>query len=217
MERCHPRVWTVVSTMFGQNSYVVAGDDDPRCVVLDPGLEPGKIVRLITGNGLTPEAILITHGHADHIAGIEALTRRWPEIEIVIGEADAPKLTDPNLNLSADFGFPLVAPPATRTVREGDRLVYGLLTFQVLEIPGHSEGHVVYLVEGASPPLAFVGDVIFARSVGRTDLPNGSFQLLAEGIRAKIYSLSDNTELFSGHGEPTTVGAERKLNPYVRG
>ncbi|HOP76408.1 MAG: MBL fold metallo-hydrolase [Thermogutta sp.] len=216
-DRTHPRVWTIVSAMFDQNCYVVANDDCQECVIIDPGLEPGKIIRSISAQGLIPRAILITHGHADHIAGIEGVWRRWPEIEIVVGEQDAEKLTNPRLNLSADFGFPLTTPPPTKLVRDGDQLTIAGLEILVREVPGHSAGHVVYVVNQATPPLAFVGDVIFAGSVGRTDFPGGSMEQLAEGIRSKIYSLPEETELWPGHGEPTTVGRERRTNPFVRG
>ena len=216
MERTHPRVWTVVATMFQQNCYIVAADDSQECVIIDPGLEPGKIARTIAAQKLNPKAILVTHGHADHIAGVEALSRRWPQLDIIVGEQDAEKLTNPRLNLSADFGFPLTTPLPTRLVRDGDRLTIAGLEFLVREVPGHSTGHVIYIVSPADPPIVFVGDVIFAGSIGRTDFPDGSFEELAAGIRTKIYSLSDDTELWSGHGEPTTVGREKRTNPFVR-
>lgn len=217
MEQRDPKVVTIVSAMFGQNCYVVYRDNRSDCIIIDPGLDWGKIIRKVTHLDLTPAAILITHGHADHIAGVEAVKQRWPEAEIVVGKRDAQKLTDPTLNLSADFGFPLTTPPADRLVEDGRFLEYAGMQILVREVPGHSEGHVIYLLNDVTPPLAFVGDVIFAGSVGRTDFPGGDFGLLAEGIRSKIYTLPPETQLWSGHGPPTTVGHEKTHNPFVRG
>jgi glyoxylase-like metal-dependent hydrolase (beta-lactamase superfamily II) len=166
--------------------------------------------------GVLPNAILITHGHSDHIAGNAALKQRWPDCPIVVGKAEAAKLIDPDLNLSAMFGLPMVSPAADATVSDGDTYEAAGMCIKVLEIPGHSAGHVVYQIEGAQPAIVFVGDVIFAGSVGRTDFPDGDFDRLAQGIRDKLFTLPDETILYPGHGPSTTVGREKRSNPFVR-
>lgn len=206
---------TIVSHPFEQNSYVARLPDRSDCVVVDPGLEPTKVIRFLDKEKLTPAAFLVTHGHSDHIGGCGAMKNRWPACPIVIGEADAPKLTDPWLNLSADFGVPLVCPAADVLVRDGDTYEAAGFAWQVRTIPGHSVGHVVYLWEGAKPAIVFVGDVIFAGSIGRTDFQDGDHQALTSGIRSKLFSLPDPTVLLPGHGPATTVGEEKKSNPYV--
>ncbi len=206
---------TVVSVPFEENSYIVYRDGNSQCLIIDPGLEPERVLRAIDDHGLTPAAILNTHGHSDHIAGNARLKERWPDCPLVIGENEAPKLLDPHLNLSAMFGMPITSPPADTTVTDGQVYSAADIPLRVLEIPGHSAGHVVYLVEQREPPIAFVGDVIFNGSIGRTDFPDGDFDALADGIREKLYRLPDDTELFPGHGPPTTVGREKKHNPYV--
>ena len=208
---------TIVSDAFQENCYVAQLGGRSDCLVIDPGLEPEKILSHLQQHGLVPAAILLTHGHADHIAGSGALKRRWPDCPLVIGAGDAAKLTDPWQNLSGAFGFALTAPPADVTVGEGE--VYSAAGFDlvVLGIPGHSAGHVVYLWKEHRPVVAFVGDVIFAGSIGRTDFPDGDFPALEAGIRLKLYTLPDDTILYSGHGPATTVGTEKRTNPFVPG
>jgi hydroxyacylglutathione hydrolase len=206
---------TIVSQPFGQNSYVAGLRGRTDCVVIDPGLEPQKIIRHLEEHGLTPAAILITHGHSDHIGGNAAVKKRWPDCSIVIGAADAPKLTDPWLNLSASFGTPLVSPAADQTVNDSDDYDAAGFHWQVRTIPGHSVGHVVYLWEGQEPAVVFVGDVIFAGCIGRTDFPDGDQRALLFGIRSKLFTLPDETILLPGHGEPTTVGKEKRDNPFA--
>jgi glyoxylase-like metal-dependent hydrolase (beta-lactamase superfamily II) len=208
-------VATIVSNPFQENTYIAQLEGQSDCLVVDPGLEPEKILDYLSTHQLTPAAILITHGHSDHIAGNAALKQRWPACPIVIGAADAPKLTDPVLNLSSGFGFRLISPPADVTLNDGDTYQATGLELKVLAVPGHSAGHMVYLWQGGTPPLAFVGDVIFAGSVGRTDFPDGDFHQLARGIRDKLFTLPDETLLYSGHGPPTTVGRQRRSNPFV--
>lgn len=215
MEGSKLELATLVSVPFEENTYVarLAGRDD--CLVIDPGLEPEIVLEYLERHQLTPRAILNTHGHGDHIGGNRALKGRWPNCPLVIGAGDAPKLTDTELNLSAAFGLGIDSPPADVIVNDGD--VYSAAGFdlEVAEIPGHSVGHVVYVWKGHSPYVVFVGDVIFAGSVGRTDFPGGSFSQLAQGIRSKLFSLPDDTVLLSGHGPQTTVGREKRTNPYV--
>lgn len=208
-------VATIVSNPFQENTYVAHWEGQTDCLVVDPGLEPEKILDHLSTHRLTPAAILVTHGHSDHIAGNAALKQRWPACPLVIGAADAPKLTNPVLNLSSGFGFRIVSPPADVTLNDGDTYQAAGLELKVLAVPGHSAGHVVYLWQDGTPPLAFVGDVIFHGSIGRTDFPDGDFDQLVRGIRDKLFTLPDETLLYSGHGPTTTVGRERKDNPFV--
>jgi glyoxylase-like metal-dependent hydrolase (beta-lactamase superfamily II) len=164
---------------------------------------------------LRPAAILCTHGHADHIGGNATLKQQWPECPLVIGHGDAEKLTDAELNLSAGFGVPVVSPPADRTLREGEQFRAAGFEFDVYEAPGHSCGHVVFLCRQCQPWRLFGGDVLFHGSVGRTDFPDGDFDALRSAIHDKLFTLPDDTIVLSGHGPATTIGHEKRTNPFV--
>ena len=210
------RVATVVSRPFQENTFVAWLVGRTDCLVIDPGLEPDRIMELLDDEQLIPAAILNTHGHSDHIAGNRAMKDRWPDCPLVIGEHETAKLADPRLNLSADFGIALVSPPADATVRDGE--IYRTAGFDLLvrEIPGHSSGHVVFIWQAGLPPLVFGGDVLFAGSVGRTDeMVGGNFGQLSSGIREKLFILPDDTIVFPGHGPATTIGEEKRSNPFV--
>jgi glyoxylase-like metal-dependent hydrolase (beta-lactamase superfamily II) len=211
-----PRVLTVVSRPFDENSYVVWRDGRTDCLIFDPGFEPDLILEAIEGHQLRPVAIVNTHGHSDHIAGNAAMKESWPECPLVIGINETGKLSDPMQNLSGLFGLPLTSPPANQTLDEGDQYSVAGFEFLVREIPGHSSGHLVFISQNDAPQVVFGGDVLFAGSVGRTDFPDGDFDRLAAGIRQKLYTLPDDTIVYPGHGEPTTIGHEKRTNPFVR-
>jgi glyoxylase-like metal-dependent hydrolase (beta-lactamase superfamily II) len=209
------RLKTIVSRPFDENSYIAHLEGKQECLVVDPGLEPDAIVRYLDSQQLAPAAILNTHGHSDHIAGNAELKARWPNCPLAIGRGDADKLADPRLNLSAMFGGYVTSPPADVLLADGD--VYCAAGFElfVAAIPGHSAGHIVFIWKAASPPVVFGGDVLFAGGIGRTDFPDGDMQQLTAGIHAKLFILPDETIVLPGHGPPTTIGQEKRDNPWV--
>jgi glyoxylase-like metal-dependent hydrolase (beta-lactamase superfamily II) len=140
---------------------------------------------------------------------------RYPQAPLVIGVHETALLSDPNLNMSAPFGFSIVSPPADQTVNEGDTIEFAGIKLEVLEIPGHSPGHVVFVVR-ETPIIVLSGDVLFRGSVGRCDFPGGDFELLASGIRTKLYTLPDDAVVYPGHGPVTKVGHEKRTNPFVK-
>jgi glyoxylase-like metal-dependent hydrolase (beta-lactamase superfamily II) len=201
--------------LFDQNSYLVAVPGGEECVIVDPGLEPDEILAEIDRHGWRPAAILNTHGHADHIAGNAAMKERWPECPLIIGAGDASKLTDPVGNLSAGFGIRLVSPKADRLVREGEELELAGIVWTVLETPGHSSGHVVFVAKQTTPVLIVGGDVLFAGSIGRSDFPDSDPGALEASIKNKLFKFPDDAVVLPGHGPATTIGEEKRTNPFV--
>jgi len=208
---------TVVDQFFSENTYIAFLEGRDDCLVIDPGLEPDRIIATIEEIGKTPAAILNTHGHSDHIAGNASLKERWPDSPLVIGESEAFKLLDPNANLSAQYGLPIVSPAADVLLNEPDRYEIAGLELEVRFTPGHSPGHIVFVWHDHDPKMVFGGDVLFQGSIGRTDFVDGSFEDLEASIREKLYVLPDKTVILPGHGPSTTVGDEKRTNPFVPG
>lgn len=204
------------SGMLTVNCYVLiapAGADDTpgRCWVVDPG-DDAPLAFLAKKN-LRPERILITHGHADHLIGVPSMKRTYPEALITAPVGDAGMLTDPRGNLSAMLIMAVVSPPADETVKPGDELALGPLTWRVLDVAGHSPGGAAFYCAQAG--VVIVGDALFAGSIGRFDLPGGNEQALLKNIHRNLLSLPEETRVLPGHGAPTTIGQEKRENPYL--
>ena len=209
------KLTVVVDQLFAENTYIAHLDGRNDCLVVDPGLEPARITDALDAQSLTPAAILNTHGHADHIAGNAELKNRWPHAPLIIGEGDAHKLSDPTANLSAQYGMALRSPPADAYVNEPDTYQAAGFELEVFHTPGHSIGHVVFLWKNDSTWVVFGGDVLFQGSIGRTDLLDGSFEQLRNSIQEKLFILPDATIVLPGHGAQTTIGEEKRSNPFV--
>lgn len=208
-------VASIVSMPFAENTYVAHVEGQQECLVFDPGLEPELIFEYLDSQRLVPAAILNTHGHGDHIGGNAAMKERWPDAPLVIGSKEAEKLTDPKLNLSAALGAGFVSPPADVLLDEGDVYEAAGIRLEVLETPGHSTGHIVFVCRQHEPILIFGGDVLFEGSIGRTDFPGCSYPELAATIHNKLFTLPDDAVVLPGHGNPTTIGREKRTNPFV--
>jgi glyoxylase-like metal-dependent hydrolase (beta-lactamase superfamily II) len=208
---------TVESQPFAENSYVVWRDGGAEAFVIDPGFEPELILDALAERNLAHAAIVCTHGHVDHMAGNAALKKAFPQAPILIGPGDAAMLTDAELNLSAPFGMPVTSPPADRLVKEGDRVTVAGIELEVFDAPGHSPGHVVYLIRETMPFLVLGGDVLFRGSVGLTDFPGGSFAVLKGHIERVLWPLPADTVVYPGHGPGTNLGPEKPTNPFVGG
>lgn len=194
------------------NAYVVVDASRTRAIVIDPGTADGALVRKL--DGLQVEAILLTHAHFDHIGGVDALRKKY-NCPVYIHALEKDWLTDAGKNGSlrwAQVTPPIVTDPADAFVADGQTLELCGETFKVLHTPGHSPGSVSYLVGD----LLFAGDALFRRSVGRTDLPGGNQDQLFKSIRDKLYALPDDVIVLPGHGPETTIGEEKRGNPYVR-
>jgi len=209
----------VESAPYAQMAYVLWRPERTDAIVVDPGFDAQTILDLLEHDGRSLAAILNTHGHVDHIAGNAALKAAHPDAPIIIGRGDVPMLADGGRNLSLAHGTAVLSPPADRVVDEGDRLDLAGFSMLVREIPGHSPGSVVYILDAEDPPVVLGGDVLFAGSIGRTDFggnPARDFEVLMSGIVAKLLTLPDEARVYPGHGGVTSIGSERRSNPFVR-
>lgn len=197
---------------LGVNCYILHEEGDNEAVVIDPGGSEEAVWMHISAEGLTLKAILNTHAHADHIGAVDFL-REKTGAKFYLHEADAPMLLDARKNLSAFMGMPIVTKPADVLLKGGEVLDICHMKFTVLHTPGHSPGGVCYLMEDR----VFSGDTLFAESVGRTDFPGSSAKDLMTSVREKLLVLPDEIKVYCGHGPETTIGHERKYNPYING
>ncbi len=195
---------------FATNTYVVG--HGTRCWIVDPSFGPAPVIAYVRDKQLTVDAIVLTHAHVDHIAGIADVQKALGPLPVWIHEAEAAWLGDPERNLSSAFGMPVSLPHASRLLHDGDELPMGDQTWRVLHVPGHSPGSIALARSG----VVIGGDALFAGSIGRTDFPGSDFATLEAAIRTKLYTLPDATVVHPGHGPATTIGTEKRSNPYVR-
>lgn len=205
---------TIPVTPFEQNCSLVWCDTTRHAALIDPGGDVERLYAAIEAQQLTLQAVWLTHGHLDHVGGTVAVADQYAVPVIGPHQDDAFWLDALPLQ-SQQFGFPHHdAFTPTRWLTHGETLTLGEETFNVLHTPGHTPGHVVLFNKNAQ--IAFVGDVLFAGSIGRTDFPKGNHQQLITAIKEHLWSLGDETEVVPGHGPNTTIGHERLTNMYVR-
>ncbi len=194
-----------------QTNCIVLREGD-ACWVVDPAMWPEPLLEFLDAQSAVPKAILLTHGHGDHIGGIDELKKRFPDIKVLCPAADEAMLADADLNLSRPFGLPIVSPAADELIEPGAMLTLGDSEWKVLDTSGHTPGGVSFYCESAAAVV--VGDALFAGSIGRTDFPGSDSEQLLRTIRENLMTLPDETRVFPGHGPATTIASERKNNPF---
>lgn len=193
------------------NCYLIENEVTKELVVVDPAICPDEIIGHIKRNGYTPKAILLTHAHFDHVMGIDRWVREF-DIPVYLHEEEKEILEQPHLNLSSMFG----AGYSYRQVKclKSDQVIeVAGIAFQVIHTPGHTKGGCCFYVEAEDALIS--GDTLFFQSVGRSDFPTGSMSVLVNSIKEKLFSLPDETMVYPGHGDYTSIGDEKQWNPYV--
>lgn len=202
---------------LGACCYILINEETKGAVIIDPGGDAPEVIRLIKENGLKPGLLINTHGHGDHIGANKELKEAFPDIKICIHEEDEAMLTHPSKNLSFLGGWLYKSPPANVVLKEGDRIGIEGIELEVIHTPGHTPGGICLLSRSDNnPAVLFSGDSLFRGSIGRTDLPGGSYDALIEALEKKILPLPGNTLVYPGHGPGTTLEEEKGNNPFLK-
>ncbi len=207
------QIVTFTDYSFGSNTYLVVNEEEGKAVLVDAGVPASQILEYLDRNGLELEAVLLTHGHPDHLLSLKDIVQATGA-RAYMHPADIALIRNiPSLFLRMLGLESLEIPEDIEEVKEGQTLRLAGMDFQVLHTPGHSEGSVCYLVNGA----LFAGDLIFRGSVGRTDFPGGSMRTLVQSVKDKVFTLPSDTRIYPGHMDSTVVGWEKKTNPFLLG
>ncbi len=204
------RVEVTADRRFGTNSYLVEDDQTHDAVVIDSNLEPDLVIEATRSRGAKVKAILLTHTDIDHIAGLHELREAFGPVPIAIHDAER-DVVEKGKPLRREFGPLATQLDNVTSLTEGETYQAGSLEFEVLHTPGHSPGGVTLKVDG----YLFTGDALFAGSIGRSDFANSDGAALVEGIRRKLLTLPDDMIVYSGHGPATTIGREKRMNPFL--
>ncbi len=205
----------LVLGLYETNCYVLRKDAAvSKCVVIDTGLDTNGMVEYLTAKKLEPAAVVLTHGHADHIGGVAGITGKYAGVRIYLHQADAPMLTNAEDNLSLFTGVAIGPLEADVLVKEGDIIDEAQIRLTVLHTPGHTPGGISLYAQADT--LVFSGDTLFADSVGRTDFPGGGVEQLVQSIKDKLFVLPDETVIYPGHGPRTSIGREKRHNPFLK-
>ncbi len=196
---------TVRIDPYEENCYILAQDKDSEAIIIDPGNEPDKIKRVLARYRLKPGLIINTHGHIDHIGADDAFG-----VCIYIHKDDVDFLSDPDLNLSRLFAMSLRIISPRRTLKDKEEIRLGKIRLQVLHTPGHTPGGICLLLKEPKTNIVFSGDTLFYQGVGRTDFPLASSEQLKKSLEERLFVLDNQTKVYPGHGQPTTIGQEKK-------
>lgn len=209
------KIECLILGLYETNCYILRRDKNAEdCLIIDAGLDCEPLVNYLQQHKLNPASLVLTHGHIDHIGGIDTLREKFPDIKVYIHQLDADMLEEPLSNLSAMTGATFITAPADVTIDDGDVIESAGVKLQVLHTPGHTHGGIsLYSAEFG---VVFSGDALFADSVGRTDFPGGSMTQLISGIKDKLLTLPDETKVYPGHGPETTIAREKAHNQYLR-
>lgn len=201
-------------TPFAQNASVIWCEQTKKAAIVDPGGDPKDLQDAVEELGVEVEKILLTHGHLDHVGATEIIAQRFAAP--IVGPQQADDFWLSQLPMQSQmFGFPRVESFApTQWLEHGEVVTIGEMELEVRHTPGHTPGHVVFIDHAAK--LAIVGDVLFKRSIGRTDFPQGDHPTLIKAINEQLYSLDDDYQFIPGHGPMSTIGEEKRMNPFTR-
>lgn len=213
------RIDKLILGAYETNSYVLrSNSDDKDVLIIDTGLMPQPLINFLKQNELNPVALILTHGHADHIAGVTPLRQSFGDIKVAIQANDASMLASGQKNLSSLAGISIETEPADIIIETEEPIEFAGLTLEVLHTPGHTPGGIC--LYSRSDSVVFSGDTLFAGSIGRTDFPNYDtekcFTQLVRSINTKLTTLPEDTKVLPGHGPETTIRSEKKHNPYLQ-
>jgi len=191
------------------NCYILASGPGSKAIIIDPGAETRKIRKVLDKYNLKPAFIINTHGHYDHIGSDDEFA-----VDVYVHAKEIALLKDPVQNFSAIFALPFQVNAEIKPVEDSQVIKLDDLELKVLHIPGHSPGGIALVLLKPQNKIVFTGDTLFCASVGRTDFPGGDGELLLEGIKEKLLSLSEETIIYPGHGAASTIGEEKRNNPF---